>query len=160
MRLVRWLGLPLPLQWVLGVPLMLVVGLSHLASHMVEQSHRQLVLANGTATRGSVRQPSGLEWVTVDWRDAAGRPRTGTAWTGKPFARLVKEGRAPATVDIRYLDAPAIEPVIVGEAAERERVNRWWLRADAGMVAIASGMLAWGALVFFWFSRAPKPGES
>jgi hypothetical protein len=138
---------------------MLVVSLTHLTSHMLEQGHRQRVMANGMSARAIVRQPSGHEWVTVDWRDAADRVRTGTAWTGKPFARLLKEGRGAQTVDIKYAHDPALEPVIVSEAAERERANQWWIRVDTGMAVFCTIMVAWSVLVFFWFRSAPKPTE-
>ncbi len=156
---VTWFGLPTPLRCVLSVPLLLVISLAHLASHVREQNHRHEVVTHGTAAHALVRQPSGLEWVTVEWRDAAGRQRTGTAWTGKPFARLLKEGRGASTVDIKYVDDAALEPVIVGEAAERERVNQWWIRSDTGVAVGMTLVLAWSVLVYFWFKRAPKPGE-
>ena len=147
----------MPWYRLLGVPLLLVISLTNLASHQLEQSHRRRVLADGAQASATLREPSGLEWVTVHWLDAHGHLRTGTAWTGKPFARLFREGKAPQQpVDIKYVDDPAVDPVVLAEAAERERVIQWWINADAGMALAMTILLTGGALSYLWFRYAPR----
>jgi hypothetical protein len=124
------------------MPLLLVFSLYHLSGHLSEQRRRDLVLAQGHEAQALVREPTGIEFVTVEWSDAGGRTRTGLAWTGKVFARQFRDGSAFSGqgVRIKYLDDAAVEPVIISQAAERQRVNNWWIYAD-GFVAL------WVALV-------------
>jgi hypothetical protein len=44
--------------------------------------------------------------------------------------------------------------VILAQAAERERVNAWWIRSDVGMGLAMAALLAWSALAAAWFGRA------
>jgi hypothetical protein len=116
-----------------GAPLLVIISLYGLAGHMLERRHRVEVVAHGREAEAQVVKSSGLESVLVKWTDSSGQHRTADAWTGKPFAR---QARAGQRVAIRYDADQAMEPVILSEAAERERVNAWWISADLG-VAIA-----------------------
>ena len=149
------------MQWFsfLGAPLLLIWSLFDLGSHKLEQKRRHQVLIEGKEAQAVVRPPSGLQWVTIEWQDTAGRPRDGTGWTGKPFARRIREYRGVTeTVEIKYLDDPAINPVILSEAPERERVNKWWIYTDMGMSTAMSILLGWSAFTFLWW-RSAKRGD-
>jgi hypothetical protein len=147
---------PTPWRWLLGVPLLLMFSLFDLASHLLEQNHRHHVLAKGTVASATVRAPSGLQWVTVQWNDAAGRSRVGSAWTGKPFARHIRESpQSMQAVEIKHIDSSS-ETVILSEAAERARINNWWIRANTGSIIVMMMLVGWGALTTLWFKRAPK----
>ena len=54
----------LPMSWVFGVPLLLFISLCDLSGHLLEQSRRHLVLAQGKETQALVRAPTGIEFVT------------------------------------------------------------------------------------------------
>ena len=69
-----------------------------------------------------------LNGETVWWADA---------WTGKPFARLARAGQ---DVAIKYVLESTLEPVILSEATERDRVNEWWIASNAA-VAIAMAII-------------------
>ena len=143
-------------QWAISVPLMLMLTLYHLGSHLLERHHRHLVLEVGKLAQAELRAPSGLEWVTVEWKDAAGRLHVGTAWTGKPFARHFRESRhLTRSVDIKYVDR-STETVILGEAAERDRVNDWWIKTSAGLTMVMMILLVWALLTTLWFWRVPR----
>jgi hypothetical protein len=143
----------------LGAPLLLIFSLANLGWHLLEQNHRQSVLAKGKVAQAMTRTPSGGQWVTVEWQVAAGNTRVGTAWTGKPFARRLKESaEAVRAVDIKYIDN-SDEAVILSEVAERERVNNWWIRADISMAIVMGVLLAWSTLTSLWFGRPARPGN-
>jgi hypothetical protein len=119
-----------------GAPLLLLISLYGLYGHVMERQHRRDVLAHGEEANARVVYSSGVESVVVAWTDATGRKRSAEAWVGKPFAR---QGIGE-TVTIKYLPGVDAEPVILSEAAERERVNEWWIWTNLG-VAIATALL-------------------
>jgi hypothetical protein len=76
---------------------------------------------------------SGIESVVLQWADADGHKGIAESWVGKPFAqRSVGD-----TVAIKYLPGSRREAVILSEAAERDRVNTWWINAN---LAVAGAM--------------------
>jgi hypothetical protein len=105
-----------------GLPLLLLISLYGLYSHSLERMHRHEVMTHGAQTTARVVKSSGIESVLVTWTDLGGRLRTADAWTGKPFARLARTGESVA---IKYVSESMLNPVILSEAAERERVNEW-----------------------------------
>jgi hypothetical protein len=110
-----------------GIPFLLIISLCSLYWNLVEQKHRAVVLANGKDARASLQRVLNSESVIVDWRDSAGAPRTGQAYTGKPFARLFRDRH---DIAIKYDANFVLEPVILSEVAERDRVNRFWIMSD------------------------------
>jgi hypothetical protein len=129
-----------------GVPLLLVISLYGLYSHDTERQHRREVETHGTQTTGRVVKSSGIESVLVTWTDRDGRSQTADAWTGKPFARLARPGQ---DVAIKYMPESTLEPVIMSEAAERDRVNEWWIARDAWValaMTIICAVIAWTVL--------------
>src|SRR5262249_46765321 len=112
------------------------ISLYGLYGHVMERQHRNDVLARGEEAKARVVRSSGVESVVVTWTDASGRERSAETWVGKPFAR---QG-VGNTVTIKYLPGADPEPVILSEAAERERVNEWWIRTNLGG-AIATALL-------------------
>jgi hypothetical protein len=116
-----------------GAALLLLISVYGLYSHRMERQHRHEVVTHGTQTNARVVKSSGIEAVLITWTDSAGRSQTADAWTGKPFARLAHTGQ---NVAIKYLPKSTLEPVILSEAAERDRVNAWWIGSNTG-VAIA-----------------------
>jgi len=133
--------------WVFfGVPVLLVISLYGLYSHGTERQHRHEVVTLGTQTTARVVKSSGIESVLVTWTDLGGRSQTAEAWTGKPFARLARAGQ---DVAIKYVPKSTLEPVILSEAAERDRVNEWWIARDAWMalaMTIICAVIAWMVL--------------
>jgi len=127
----------------IGAPLLLIVSLYGLYGSMVDRRDRNDVVVHGKAAQARVVQSSGLESVLVVWTDSAGARRTGQAWTGKPFARQAQAGQEVA---IKYKGDPALQPVILSQAPERERVNAWWTNANAAaavamtLVCVVIGM--------------------
>jgi hypothetical protein len=119
-----------------GAPLLLLISIYGLYGHVMERQHRHDVLARGEEAKARVVRSSGVESVVVAWTDASGRERSAETWVGKPFAR---QGIGD-TVTIKYLPGADIEPVILSEAAERERVNEWWIWTNLG-VAVAMAVL-------------------
>ena len=115
-----------------GAPLLLVVSLYGLYGHLTERAHRNNVLAHGTNAQARVIRSLGIDTVEVQWTDADGREHFATSWVGKPFARQAI-GKAVA---IKYLAAEAGHPVILSEAAERERFNSWWINSNLGVAGI------------------------
>jgi hypothetical protein len=144
-----------------GVLFLLIFSIWNIVSHRAEQNDRRRVLVGGTVARGVARRSTAVEEVSVEWVDSAGRHRHAWAWTGKPFARHLREDGKDLAVDIKYVDDPAVDPVILSEAAERERVNQWWIRADSLMAAIASILLMQGAFnaLRSWRRRNASFGE-
>jgi len=115
--------------WVFsGVPLLLLIGLYGVYSHGMERQHRHEVVRHGVQTTARVVKSSGIESVLVTWTNLGGRSQTADAWTGKPFARLARAGQ---DVAIKYVPESTLEPVILSEAAERDRVNEWCIARDA-----------------------------
>jgi hypothetical protein len=110
-----------------GIPFLLIISLCSLYWNLVEQRHRAEVLANGKDARASLQRILHVESVIVDWRDFAGASRTGQAYTGKSFARLLRDRQ---NIAIKYDANFVLEPVILSEVAERDRVNRWMITAD------------------------------
>lgn len=145
----------------LGAAVVLGASVYDLYGVTVERHNRELVLATGHDAQATVRRAAGIESVTIQWVDEAGRTRSADAATGKPFARQVREtpGFAGSEVAIKYVDVPSVAPVILSEAAERERVNAWWFRASGGMAAV---MAVLGALGFAMFlvGRRARPDRS
>jgi hypothetical protein len=119
-----------------GAPLLLLISLYGLYGHVMERQHRNDALARGEEAKARVVRSSGVESVVVTWTDSSGRERRAESWVGKPFAR---QGVGD-TVTIKYLPGADSEPVIVSEAAERERVNEWWIWTNLG-VAVAMALL-------------------
>lgn len=132
-----------------GIPFLLIIGLCSLYWNLVEQKHRTEVLANGKAARASLQRVLGPESVIVNWRDFAGAPRTGQAYTGKSFARLLPNQR---DIAIKYDANFVLEPVILSEVAERDRVNRSW--TNAGLWISFTMTVACVMLGVFTFSGA------
>jgi hypothetical protein len=136
-----------------GVPLLLLISLNGLYSQGMERQHRHEVVTHGTQTTARVVKSSGIESVLVTWTDLGGRTRTADAWTGKPFARLARAGQ---DVAIKYVPESMLEPVILSEAAERDRMNDWWIGGNA-KVALAMmticAVIAW--IVLTGKNRAP-----
>jgi hypothetical protein len=116
-----------------GAPLLLLISLYGLYSHGMERQHRHEVMTHGTQATARVVKSSGIESVRITWTNLGGRPQTADAWTGKPLARLARAGQ---DVAIKYVPESTLEPVILSEAAERDRVNEWWIESNA-WVAIA-----------------------
>ena len=141
-----------------GAPLLLILVLFMIDGHLAEQRDRRLVLSGGQTAFAVVHEPSGLEYVTVTWTDGAGRQRTSTAWTGKPFARQFRERRnnAEQQETIKYVADTRVAPVILSEAAERQRVNTWWIYDSLGM-ALISGVLTAALLLAAVKSRRSTP---
>jgi hypothetical protein len=124
------------------VPILAVCA-TNLVSHVSERHHREHVMTSGRDVAATVRAPTGLEWVTVHWTDAKGDVRVGTSWTGKPYARSVRDSALVSKVaTIRYVDDRAIDPIIVTEVAERQRSNTFWVTADTGILFVATIMAA------------------
>jgi hypothetical protein len=132
------MAFPINMSWwrLAGAPLLLLISFYGLYGHVMERQHRHNVLAHGVEAKARVVRSSGVESVVVTWTDAGGRERSAQTWVGKPFAR---QG-VGETVTIKYLPGAHSEPVIPSEAAERERVNEWWIRTNLG-VAIAMALL-------------------
>ena len=132
--------------WVFsGVPLLLLIGLYGVYSHGMERQHRHEVVRHGVQTTARVVKSSGIESVLVTWTNLGGRSQTADAWTGKPFARLARAGQ---DVAIKYVPESTLEPVILSEAAERDRVNDWWINANIAMaVAMTIVCVVIGALM-------------
>lgn len=40
-------------------------------------------------------------------------------------------GALAQSVQIKHIDDAAVEPVIISQAADRQRVNNWWIFANA-----------------------------
>jgi hypothetical protein len=120
-----------------GAPLLLLISLYGLYSHITERQHRHEVMTRGTQADARVVKSSGIVSVLVAWTDSTGRQTTAEAWTGKPFARSAGAGQAVA---IMYIPESTLEPVILSEASERERINEWWTTANIGL-AIAMTMV-------------------
>jgi hypothetical protein len=131
-----------------GAPILLLISLYGRYGHVMERQHRSDALARGEEAKARVVRSSGVESVVVTWTDASGRERSAEAWVGKPFAR---QGIGE-TVMIKYLPGADAEPVILSEAAERERVNEWWIRTNLG-VAIATALLC-AVIGFFMVTGA------
>jgi hypothetical protein len=110
-----------------GIPFLLIISLCSLYWNLVEQKHRAAVLANGKDARASLQRILHVESAIVDWRDFAGAPRTGQAYTGKSFARLLRDRQ---DIAIKYDANFVLEPVILSQVAERDRVNRFWIMSD------------------------------
>ena len=120
--------------WVLAGPtLLLLFSIYGLYDHLAERSHRNDVLARGMQAQARVVRAFGYEGVVVQWTDDDGRERSATSWVGKPFARQ----SIGKTVTIKYLRGSTREPVILSEAAERERVNAWWVNQNLAMAGAA-----------------------
>jgi hypothetical protein len=113
-----------------GLPLLLLISLFGVYSHWMERQHRYEVLTHGTQANARLIKSSGPDSVLITWTDLTGRPRTVEAWTGKPFARLAHAGQEVA---IKYIPDSAVEPVILSEAAERDRVDAWWIGSNTWM---------------------------
>jgi hypothetical protein len=149
-------------QQILGFPIVFAISLYLLYSHMTEATLRDRTVAEGREANGFVHGPTGNEYVTVDWTDADGHPRTAIAWTGKPFARVIRE-RPPhgRQVAIKYLDDARIAPVILDQVAEREHDNQWWLNAATGLGLVSGGWCAVMLAVELWdrWSRAARPRD-
>ena len=141
-----------------GAPLLLIVVLFMLDGHLAEQRDRRLVLSSGQTASAIIHEPSGLEYVTVTWTDGAGRQRTSNAWTSKPFARQFREKRnkTEQREAIKYVADTRVSPVILSEAAERQRVNTWWIYDSLGM-ALISGVLTAALLLAAVKSRRSTP---
>ncbi len=116
-----------------GAPLLVIISLYSLYGHVTERQHRHEIIAHGKEAEARVVRSSGVDSVIVEWDDSNGARKTAEAWTGKPFARLARVGQGVA---IKYDTASALEPVILSEAAERERINDWWINSNLA-VAIA-----------------------
>jgi hypothetical protein len=124
--------------FLVGPPLLLLIGLSGLYDHLTERSHRNDALARGTEAQARVAGKSGIESVLVEWTDADGRKNIADSWVGKPFARR----SVGETVAIKYLPGSRGAVVILSEAAERERVNAWWINANFAVVGTMSVVCA------------------
>ena len=144
------------LQWLLGAPILLAIGLSTFISHSHEKAHRHLVLAEGRDALAVVRGALGIEAVALEWTDASGHLRNAPAWTGKPFARQFRDSplATAQTVQIKYLDDPNLGPVIISQAAERERVNNWWISSSIGLSTVAILVCA-GLVLAYLTGRLP-----
>jgi hypothetical protein len=62
--------------------------------------------------------------VIVDWVSDSSHSRAGEAWTRKQGSGRLFVGQKVA---IKYLDDPAVAPVILSEVAEREWANEFGL---------------------------------
>jgi len=137
--------------------LLLIGSLWDLYGNIVEQWHRDGVLASGKEASALVVKSSGLQSVILSWTDFDGQSRTGDARTRKQVSsdrRFVGEH-----VAIKYLNLP-FEPVILSEIEDRERENHFSITSN---LWVASAILGGGALiwfqVFFWsrrFGRRPN----
>jgi hypothetical protein len=133
-----------------GMSLLLGHSLFHLYDVITERQHRDLVLATGHEAQATVRNAAGIESVTLQWVDRAGRTRSADAATGKPFARQAREksGFPGSEVAIKYVDAPSIAPVILSEVAERERQNAFWFWTDGYLAVVIPLLSALGFAMF------------
>lgn len=140
-------------HWIAGAPILLAISLATGYAHLQEKIDRHIVLTEGRDAPALMRGALSTHSVAVEWMDAKGDVRTGQAWTGKPFARQFRE-QSPAagkSVQIKYVDDPGLAPVIISEAAERERVNNWWISSSIGMSIVSSAICA--ALAFIYLQR-------
>jgi hypothetical protein len=139
-----------------GVLIVLAVCLYSVWSHWSESERRLRVLSVGKPAEAIVRGFSGVDYVTVEWQDSSGRTRRATAWTGSSFPRTYRENPYPlqtTTVDIKYVDEDAMEPVILGEAAERDRINTRWINNSIALAALMGITIIWGVLRHLWLGR-------
>jgi len=128
-----------------GAPLLLVISLYGLYGHVAEREHRHEIIAHGREAEARVLMSAGAESVLIEWDDSSGTRKMAATWTGKPFARLARPGQGVA---IKYDTASALEPVILSEVAERDRVNDWWINANIAMaVAMTIVCVVIGALM-------------
>ena len=117
--------------------------------------HRVEVLANGKDARASLQRVLDNESVIVDWRDHAGAPRTGRAYTGKSFARAGNRQNIAIKYDANFV----LEPVILSEASERDRINGWMITTSL-WVASAMTLLCVMFVVFkFRSARPPRAAD-
>jgi hypothetical protein len=121
------------LRWVGGAPIVLAISIWTIFAHVQERNHSHEVLAREIESTASAKSAPDVEAITLEWKDTAGRSRTAVAWTGKPFARQVRTGTIGHSVRIKYVEDSSLEPVVLSEAAERERVNAWWITSSIGM---------------------------
>ena len=120
--------------WIfVGIPWLLVISLCLLYSHWMERQHRHEVMTHGVQTTARIIRSSSIESVRVTWADSGGRAEMADAWTGKPFARMARAGQ---DVAIKYVPESMLDPVILSEAAERDRVNEWGIKSSAGVALI------------------------
>src|SRR5579863_8376558 len=95
-------GLKVILGGTIGLALLLIGSLWSLYGNIVEQWHRDAVLARGKEASALVVKSSGLQSVILSWTDFDGQSRTGEARTRKQVSsdrRFVGEH-----VAIKYLD--------------------------------------------------------
>jgi nitrate reductase NapE component len=131
--------------WLALVFLMFV--LYPLPGHFVERQNRREVLAHGKEAVALVESSSGLQRVVISWSDLSGsnvRTRTGEAWTRKQVDGLQFVG---TRVAIKYIDDPAVMPVILSEVAAREWANEfglyWSPLIAITLVGALIGFVAW-----------------
>jgi hypothetical protein len=140
-------GLEVILVGTIGLALLFIASLWDLYGNVVEQWHRQEVLANGKEAMALVLKSSGLQSVILSWTDFDGQSRTGKARTRKQVSssrRFVSE-----RVAIKFVDPP-FEPVILSEIEDRERENHFWINSN---LWVASVILVGCALTGFQVLR-------
>jgi hypothetical protein len=119
------------LSLLFGAPIWLLVSLYVLYGNVLEQQQRQDVIAHGQEAQASIKSfPGRPGAVIIEWPDHDYGPRLAEAWTGKSFSRSAHPGDVIA---IKYIPNSTVAPIILSELDERERANRWWIRASAGM---------------------------
>jgi hypothetical protein len=125
----------------------LIFVLYPLPGHFIERQNRREVLAHGKEAVALVENRAGLQLVVISWSDLSGsnvRTRTGEAWTRKQVGGLRFVGER---VSIKYVDDPAVRPVILSEVAEREWANEfglyWNPLITITLVGALIGFVAW-----------------
>jgi hypothetical protein len=101
---------------------------SDIYRQIVERQHRNEVLARGKSAVATVQKQSSYESVVISWTDSTGETRTAEAMTGKAFARSAPLPNHVSTrqrVDIRYVDDPSVNPVVLSEVVEREKFDNF-----------------------------------
>ena len=112
------------------------------------------MLAHGAEAIALVESSSGLESVVLGWTDSASHARTGEAWTRKQVSGRRFVGNRVA---IKYVDDPAVKPVILSEVAAREWSNEFGLFWNPVLTVVLGGAMIWLMAVFG--ARSRSPGE-
>ena len=124
---------------------------SDIYRQIVEHQHRNEVLARGKSAVATVQKQSSYQSVVISWTDSTGKTRTAEAMTGKAFARSAARppptiASTPQRVEIRYVDDPSINPVVLSEVAERERFDNFYFYWNP-LFYVLGGLVLAGALL-------------
>ena len=107
----------------IGLALLLIGSLWDLYGNIVEQWHRDGVLASGKEASALVVKSSGLQSVILSWTDFGGQSRTGEARTRKQVSSVrfihVRFNRHAK----RRFDGPCCYGELVGMAAKTLSIN-------------------------------------